>query len=159
LVSGQQYIYDTSVILISAFRPKNAKELFNLRHAQARNIVERIFGVVKRRWSLFTSTPEYPIETQAMFIAAIGALHNFVRIHDKDDDAADLIADDAGREEAQRLSSFIEEDPCQISPEELGWNIPNEETVRASARRDRIANQMWADYVAYLGDHGEEPNA
>ncbi|KAJ7659058.1 hypothetical protein DFH06DRAFT_904875, partial [Mycena polygramma] len=115
------------------------------------------FGVVKRRWALFTSTPEYPIETQAMFIAAIGALHNFVHIHDGDDDAQDLGANDApGREEARRLNGFIEEDPREISPEELGWDIPDEETVRASARRDRIANQMWVDYVQYLRDHGEE---
>jgi hypothetical protein len=39
------------------------KELFNLRHAQLRNVVERIFGIVKRRWSIFTRAQEYPIET------------------------------------------------------------------------------------------------
>ena len=27
--------------------PKNAQELFNLWHAQARNVIERIFGVLK----------------------------------------------------------------------------------------------------------------
>lgn len=100
------------------------------------------------------------METQAMFIAAIDALHNFVRIHDGDNYAEDLAADDApGREESRRHSGFIEEDPREISPEELGWNIPVEETVRASARRDRIANQMGADYVTYLRDHSEEPYA
>jgi hypothetical protein len=46
-------------------RPRNAKELFNLRHAQLRNVVEHIFGIVKRRWSIFTRAQEYPIETQA----------------------------------------------------------------------------------------------
>lgn len=28
-------------------KPKNAKELFNLRHASIRNVIERIFGVLK----------------------------------------------------------------------------------------------------------------
>jgi len=33
-------------------RPKNPKELFNLRHASLRNAIERIFGVVKRRFPI-----------------------------------------------------------------------------------------------------------
>jgi len=28
--------------------PRNPKELFNLRHASARNVIEQIFGVLKR---------------------------------------------------------------------------------------------------------------
>ena len=33
-------------------RPQNKYELFNLRHAQARNIIERIFGVLKNRFQI-----------------------------------------------------------------------------------------------------------
>ena len=29
-------------------KPENAKELFNLRHSSLRNVIERIFGVLKR---------------------------------------------------------------------------------------------------------------
>jgi hypothetical protein len=29
-------------------RPKNVKELFNLRHSLLRNVIKRIFGVLKR---------------------------------------------------------------------------------------------------------------
>lgn len=29
---------------------ENAKELFNLRHSSLRNVIERIFGVLKRQW-------------------------------------------------------------------------------------------------------------
>ena len=32
--------------------PKNAKELFNLRHSSLRNVIERIFGVLKRQWQI-----------------------------------------------------------------------------------------------------------
>jgi hypothetical protein len=80
----------TLIFLFS--RPRNAKELFNPRHAQLRNVVERIFGIVKRRWSLFTRPQEYLIETQARFVCTIGALHNFIRIHDAADDAQDLVS-------------------------------------------------------------------
>jgi DDE superfamily endonuclease len=31
-------------------RPENSKELFNLRHALLRNVIKRIFGVVKRKY-------------------------------------------------------------------------------------------------------------
>jgi hypothetical protein len=31
-------------------RPQNAKELYNLRHSSLRNAIERIFGIVKRRF-------------------------------------------------------------------------------------------------------------
>ena len=37
-------------------KPQNAKELFNLRHASLRNIIERCFGVFKRRFRIL-STP------------------------------------------------------------------------------------------------------
>lgn len=43
--------YEPYHILTLVFRPQNREELYNLRHASARNVVERIFGVVKRRFA------------------------------------------------------------------------------------------------------------
>ena len=37
----------------------NPKELFNLCHASARNVVERIFGILKRRFRILCIPPEY----------------------------------------------------------------------------------------------------
>ena len=45
-------------------RPCNAKELFNLRHAQQRNAIERIFGVIKNQFPILKTVTEYPIQTQ-----------------------------------------------------------------------------------------------
>src|SRR4051812_2213519 len=36
----------------SAQRPKTDKELYNLRHARARNVVERTFGLWKKKWTI-----------------------------------------------------------------------------------------------------------
>ena len=58
--------------------PKDKKELFNLRHAQARNVIERIFGVLKRRFRILLLAPEYNIEIQNRIPAALAALHNFI---------------------------------------------------------------------------------
>lgn len=121
------------------------------------------FGVVKRRWAIciFTRAPEYPMETQAMLVPAIAALHNFLRIHEGDDDAHDLAPTSQNllrREGSDRLEDFIQDEPREISPEELGMLISAEEKARASARRDRIAQQMWKDYVALLAERGGTPN-
>jgi hypothetical protein len=45
-------------------RPRNAKELFNLRHSQLRNAIERIFGVLKKRFPILTTYPEYRFDAQ-----------------------------------------------------------------------------------------------
>ncbi|KAF7367159.1 Transposon en spm sub-class [Mycena sanguinolenta] len=45
--------------------PQNPQELFNLRHAQARNVIERIFGVLKSRWGVLRAPLKYDMEIQA----------------------------------------------------------------------------------------------
>lgn len=127
------------------FRPQNYKELFNLRHAQARNVVERIFGIAKRRFSLMEAAPEYSIEMQAMFIPAMGTVHNFIRIHDPQDDDFHPNHDNSPSGSRQEAA-----EPQVILPQELGMQITEAEKQRAEARRDRIAKKMWDDYQEYL---------
>ena len=62
------------------FRPQNPKELFNLRHSQARNAVERIFGILKKRFPIVCQAPEFSLAMQAKLVLACCALHNFIRI-------------------------------------------------------------------------------
>ncbi|KAF4027969.1 DDE superfamily endonuclease [Phytophthora infestans] len=40
-------------------RPKNGKELFNLRHSKARNVVERVIGVLKRRFKILRTCMDF----------------------------------------------------------------------------------------------------
>ncbi|KAM0903096.1 hypothetical protein ACQ4PT_018891 [Festuca glaucescens] len=49
----------------SNHRPKNPQELFNLRHAQLRNHVERIIGTLKKRFAVLKCATQYPIDSQA----------------------------------------------------------------------------------------------
>jgi hypothetical protein len=118
------------------FRAQNAQELFNLRHAKLRNVIERIFGVLKKRFKVLVIAQEYEIETQALIVSALAVLHNFIRIHDPDD----LV-----EEEDENVGLRRPERP---PPEaELQRNITVEERDRATTRRDRIAQAMWADWV------------
>ncbi|KAF3457726.1 hypothetical protein FNV43_RR02384 [Rhamnella rubrinervis] len=59
--------------------PETANELFNLRHASLRNVIERIFGIFKSRFTIFKSAPPFPYDTQAKLVLACVGLHNFLR--------------------------------------------------------------------------------
>lgn len=68
-------------------RPQNEKELFNLRHAMLRVIVENVFGRCKRKWKIIrTSAPEYDFVDQILFVYAVTGLYNFVLLGGKTPD-------------------------------------------------------------------------
>ena len=57
-----------------------AKALFNRRHASVRNIIERTFGVLKKRFPILKGPMQnYLIATQNNIVLACCALHNFMR--------------------------------------------------------------------------------
>ena len=60
--------------------PKNAKELFNLRHASLCNAIERAFHVLEKRFSIIASTtkPSYCVDTQNEIILSCCILHNYL---------------------------------------------------------------------------------
>lgn len=59
--------------------PQNLRELFNMRHTRARNVIERAFAVLKMRWGILRVASYYPIKTQIRLIMACFLLHNFIR--------------------------------------------------------------------------------
>ena len=67
--------------------PKNAKELFNLRHASLRNAIERAFSVLKKRVPIIASTiePSYCVDTQNEIILSCCILHNYLMGVDLDE--------------------------------------------------------------------------
>jgi hypothetical protein len=44
-----------------------------------RNVIERIFGIFKSRFTIFKSAPPFPYKTQAELVLACAGLHNFLR--------------------------------------------------------------------------------
>lgn len=67
--------------------PKNARELFNLRHASLRNAIEQAFGVVKKRFPIIGNTqPNYSVDTQFDIILACCIIHNFLMGVDPDEE-------------------------------------------------------------------------
>ena len=67
-------------------RPKTKEELFNLHHITLRNVIERIFGILKCRFQILLLAPEYNMDIQSRLPTALCTLHNFIRTHDPDDE-------------------------------------------------------------------------
>ena len=94
----------TTIYSNSPARPSNPRELFNLRHASAQNVIEHIFGILKQRFCMVLLAPEYDMDIQARVPPALCTLHNFIHQHDPSDieDYSDLAefshihADDPG---------------------------------------------------------------
>lgn len=103
-------------------------------------MIERIFGVVKKRFKVLRELTDLPIEGQARLVPACLVIHNFIRIHDPDDLPEDNEDDDVARGGEQ--GEDVDEEAM------LGTGITRAETRRADARRDRIAEAMWTDYCS-----------
>lgn len=88
-----------------------------------------------------------------MLIPALGAIHNFISIHDP----TDYFTEDSRNSNPQSTSNSQSREPQNVTPntEVLGSDITAEERRRAGARRDAIANTMWEDYQTELQQRGE----
>ncbi|CAN0925205.1 hypothetical protein LINGRAHAP2_LOCUS34622, partial [Linum grandiflorum] len=114
--------------------PKGREELFNYRHSNLRNIIERCFGVLKKRFPILKNMCSYSYRKQTLIVIACCAIHNYIRMHVVDDylfshfEGGD---DEAGTSEAA-VHKVTNYNPTQVR--------------EMAEKRDTIANQMWSDY-------------
>jgi len=120
----------------------NKEELYNLRHASARNAVERVFGVLKRRFVILTHPPEYNMSVQVRIPPALGAVHNFIRKYDPHEIHE---FDDVGGDPTPGGYGVLGEGPAQ-----------QHEILHATSTRNRIAELMWQSYQRITQGCGEE---
>ncbi|KAE8230370.1 hypothetical protein CF326_g4636 [Tilletia indica] len=112
-------------------RPRNAKELYNRRHAGARSVIERSFGVIQARFKILTTGCHFDMQTQADLFSALAVVHNHIRTHDPDGDtdAQATVTTDAGE------------------PDDAPIQAQSAETRAATAFRDQVSARMWKKYV------------
>lgn len=115
-------------------KPRTRNELYNLRHATYWNVVERIFGVMKRRWRIIWETNSFDLETNAKIFAGLAALHNFIRRHDHDD-LPEPWEGEEGEDDTDLGASNV---------------ASSSNVVAGSQLRDQIAETMWSDYQAII---------
>ena len=133
-------------LFIWSISPQNKYELFNLRHAQARNVIEHIFGVLKRRFRILLLAPEYNLQIQGRIPLALIALYNFIRTHDSEAKFAEP-SDDVD----YALHGFhAGNNYSDISIE------GEEDHSEADNRREAIADAMWTQYQSTLQERLQE---
>lgn len=86
-------------------QPTTREEYFNMKHSSARNVIERAFAILKKRWAILRSPSYYPIKIENHIILACCLLHNYVRnelkkdpfenirfIENRDEEDADIVS-------------------------------------------------------------------
>lgn len=125
-------------------RPETKEELFNLRHAQLRNAIKRIFGVIKRKFKILLRAPEYSIKQQIQLVLGLTALHNFIAIRDRNSDI--------DFQDLEEFDTWV--NWCPIPPPSYEARATTAKTEMGQLR-DSIAEQMWADYQDILRGRGQ----
>ena len=67
---------------LSEFRginSQNERELYNRRHSQARNVIERTFGVLKNRFAILKTATQYAYKDQVSIVVACCVMHDYIR--------------------------------------------------------------------------------
>lgn len=118
--------------------PVNKRELFNRRHASLRNAVERIFGVVKRRFPILTKMSPYAFEFQCDIVQCCFLFHNFIRLNELYEDA---FYDDDGN---------APDDVVDDENDDADEDGPEMNALKAW--RNGIADAMWAHYQLQLAN-------
>ncbi|XP_031112156.1 uncharacterized protein LOC116016133 [Ipomoea triloba] len=116
--------------------PENDVELFNLRHASLRNVIERIFGIFKSRFTIFKSAPPFPYKTQAELVLACAGLHNFLRKECRSDEFP--------------IELDSDESPSPLPMNDVDnfeqlFETQEQQREHANEWRDKIALDMWRD--------------
>ena len=122
----------------SARGPENAEELFNHRHSSLRNVIERTFGVLKKRFPIISgmTEPFFPVDTVSKIILAYCILHNYLMGVDPDEK---MIA-----EVDQEISNGDTHNEARNST-----NDSDADARRGAILRTSVATRMWNDYVSH----------
>ena len=136
------------------FSPNSKEELFNLRHAKARNVIKRIFGALKQCFRILSFGCEYSMDVQLKIPSALSAIHNFIHIHDPQVEANEAQADldDDNDDLHGNAGDYMVQGVGYVFVDEV-------EDGDVAARRNTIAQAMWDDYRVARETAGHNANA
>jgi len=101
-----------------------------------RNVIERVFGILKRKFPLLDHGCEYPYDTQVELVLAITGLFNFIRDNSIEVDLHE-------QEWTEDSEPHPESTPW---PEQAAgaWEGTDKEMEK---QREEVASAMWMNYV------------
>jgi hypothetical protein len=99
-----------------------------------RNAIERIFGILKKRFPVLVASMQYPYQFQVSLVIALCVVHNFIRRHGGAEDYFNQM-------QVETESLNVVKNPSRLL----------HESNQAKEQRDKIASRMWSDYQECLG--------
>ncbi|XP_059636220.1 uncharacterized protein LOC132278452 [Cornus florida] len=149
----------------SGSNPRTYKELFNLRHSIARNVIERAFGLLKKRWAILRTDSFLKLKTRVNIISACAILHNFIRIDKPNDPLLDEVEAELARQSGHGDDDVVHGDvDVEVGEEDIdvhGGTIPiaNTDRIRTirttnewTQIRDALAQAMFVEYQQRRGN-------
>ncbi|XP_017478160.1 PREDICTED: putative nuclease HARBI1 [Rhagoletis zephyria] len=102
--------YGLEPFLLTPYRDPSAgtsEHVFNLQHAKARNIIERVIGVLKSRFKCLQQILPYTPQKVVQIVNICSTLHNKCRYHNIDDVLVNCTEDITDDEPAEQNSRFL----------------------------------------------------
>ncbi|KAL2344127.1 hypothetical protein Fmac_005412 [Flemingia macrophylla] len=134
----------------SDYHPQDATELFNQRHSLLRNVTDRTFGALKKRFPILTSAPSYPLQTQVKLVVAACVLHNYIRREKPDDWIFKMYENASFPMEKSQPPLEMEVSPkmnVETQTKSSDHAFDADEIAVASQLRDSIATEIWNDFI------------
>ncbi|PKA56016.1 hypothetical protein AXF42_Ash014688 [Apostasia shenzhenica] len=117
------------------------EEMFNHRHAQLRNTVERTFGIWKKRFPILKNMKSFSFDVQVDIVMACAIIHNYIaQFHLTD---AYLHVDVDSEEEACGITQSVDDN---LFEEMISVGDSN----KGALLRTQIKNEMWLMRVTTL---------
>ncbi|XP_042479848.1 uncharacterized protein LOC122060821 [Macadamia integrifolia] len=124
--------------------PADKKELFNLRHSRLRNIIERAFGLLKSRFKILKSQPEYSFKTQARIVQACVMIRNHILTQNSVQEEEEWLE----QENAVTCENTNEEAEDNDENSDEDSNIDDEDdNFDQDQFREEMADYMWNDWM------------
>ena len=118
-----------------------------MRHSMLRNIIERAYGVIKKRFPTLGKMSSYPFHIQVDIVMSCFFLHNFVRRNQLYHDLFDILDDD---------DLHIDDD--DLNAPDFDDYVEDPAThAQTVAWRDDIAQRMWDAYLVEVAARGLAP--
>ncbi|XP_042488921.1 uncharacterized protein LOC122069041 [Macadamia integrifolia] len=128
--------------------PTDKKELFNLRHSELRNVIERAFRLLKSKFKILKSQAKYPYKTQTRIVLACVLIHNHILTENSAQEEEGFIADEEaeaktnGQKTQEETNMVVDSDASDSDSD--GEDFQNENWEQF---RDELADVMWDDWM------------
>ncbi|XP_059658403.1 protein ALP1-like [Cornus florida] len=119
---------------------RGPKELFNYRHSSLRNVIERCFRILKKRFPILKLMSSYDVDMQAQIVVACCTIHNFICDEARLDRLFNEYENEnVGLEEDESASTSTPHVPADV-------RVTQDKIRLMNGVHDSITNELWNNF-------------